>query len=66
MSSVAEHKKLSLAECKKILNQDGFLYTDEEIIKIRDFLYHLSDIVMDDIEETKNKKLLEQNNKGQT
>lgn len=42
MSSVPESKRLSLNECKKILNADGLLYTDEEIIKLRDFLYHLN------------------------
>jgi hypothetical protein len=67
MKSAAENKKLSLTECKKILNTDGLFYTDEEIIVLRDYLYHLADIVMDDIAEQENKKLidtLETKNKG--
>ena len=39
MSSATENRKLSLIECKKILNTDGLCYTDEEVLKIRDWLY---------------------------
>ena len=56
MSSVPENKRMPLNECKKILNSDGLLYTDEEILKVRDFLYYLSDIVMDNIEKEKQKR----------
>lgn len=35
---------LSLTKCKKILNKNGISYTDEEIIKIREFLYILAEI----------------------
>ena len=58
-----------MTECKRTLNTDGLFYTDEEIIELRDFLYHLADIVMDDIETEKNKKLmqaLETKNKEKT
>ncbi len=61
MKSLSENKKLSLIECKKTLNKDGLFYTDEEVIQLRDFLYHMADIYMDDIEE---KKLIELQNKG--
>ncbi len=56
-----ENRKLSLVECKKILNTDGLCYTDEEVLKIRDWLYHMADIAIDaidkkiDTKETKNK-----------
>ena len=53
MALVAEHKKMSLTECKKILNTDGMFYTDEEIIELSDFIYHLTDIVLDDLEKEK-------------
>ena len=36
---VSQNERISLAACKKILNTDGLNYTDEEIIKIRDWLY---------------------------
>jgi hypothetical protein len=56
MRLVSEYTKLSLTECKRILNTDDLFYTDEEIIELRDFLYHMADIVMDGMkkEETKN------------
>jgi hypothetical protein len=35
---------LSIEECKKTLNKDGILYTDEEVKEIREFLYILAEI----------------------
>lgn len=35
---------LSITESKKILNKNGLKYTDEEINKIRDFIYMLAEI----------------------
>lgn len=35
---------LSLEESKKILNKGERKYTDEEILKIRDFLYELGQL----------------------
>ena len=49
MALGTEHK-LSVTECKKILHTDGLFYTDEEIIKLRDLLYHLVDIALDELE----------------
>lgn len=37
-------EKFSLAKCKAILNKDGSVYSDTEIIEIRDFLYKLADM----------------------
>lgn len=37
-------EKLSLAECKEILNKEGIIYTDEEIIVVRDFIHQLAEI----------------------
>jgi len=34
--------RISLAECKKILNADEYGYTDKEVLIIRDFLYSLA------------------------
>lgn len=34
----------SLQACKKILNRNGNQYADEEIYKIRDYLYQLVEI----------------------
>jgi len=35
---------ISIEKCKKILNVNGNSYTDEQIIKIREFLYQLAEI----------------------
>lgn len=35
---------LSIEECKKTLNKDGIIYTDEEVKEIREFLYILAEI----------------------
>lgn len=51
MKSATENRKLSLIECKKILNTDGLCYTDEEVLKIRDWLYHMADIAIDAIDK---------------
>jgi hypothetical protein len=37
-------KKLSLNECKTVLNAEGNKYTDEQILMIRDYLYKLAAI----------------------
>ncbi|MCX6316329.1 MAG: hypothetical protein NTW29_03505 [Bacteroidetes bacterium] len=40
----AETDKLEIAACKEILNANGNEYTDEEICRIRDYLYQLAEI----------------------
>lgn len=35
---------LSLTKCKKILNKNGIIYTDEEIIMIRNVLYKFAKV----------------------
>ena len=39
-----ESEKISLSKCKTILQKDGSVYTDEDIIEIRDFLYKLAEM----------------------
>ena len=70
MSGTAENIKLSLNECKKILIKNGLQHTDEEIILIRNWYYHLAEIAIDAID--KNAKpistdtgITETKNKGQ-
>ncbi|HEY9045790.1 MAG TPA: hypothetical protein VIN08_07825 [Ohtaekwangia sp.] len=36
--------KFSIEYCKKILNKSGDNYTDEEVIKIREFLYFIAEM----------------------
>lgn len=35
---------LSITKCKQLLDKNGITYTDEEIEKIRDFLYLVAEI----------------------
>lgn len=46
---------LTNKECKKILNKEGFFYTDEEIEVIQETLYKLIEIIEKD--KLKNKKI---------
>ncbi|HEY3402854.1 MAG TPA: hypothetical protein VGK59_05680 [Ohtaekwangia sp.] len=39
-----EAKKLSLAQCKRILEEGGSKYSDEQVLKIRDILYVLGEL----------------------
>ena len=41
---------LNLNECKKTLNKENN-YTEEQIIQIRDWLYHMADIAIDGLEQ---------------
>lgn len=51
MNFVVGNNKLSLAECRKIVAKDGFTYTDEELLKMRDWLDNLADIALAIIEK---------------
>ena len=59
MKSDAENRKLSLNECKKMLNTDGVFYTDDEVIELRDWLYHMADIVFDTMDREEIKRQTE-------
>ena len=64
MKSVAENRKLSLNECKKTLNSNGIFYTDDEVIELRDWLYHMADIVFDTMDKEETKRHIESINKN--
>lgn len=68
MKSATENRKLSIIECKKILNTDGFCYTDEEVLKIRDWLYRMAEIAIDALDKnaitTSTENTKETKNKG--
>lgn len=42
--SLNENKQLSLEKCRKILEESGNKYTDEEVLKIRKLLYKLGNL----------------------
>lgn len=64
MKSAAENKKLSLVECKKTLNTDGVFYTDDEVIELRDWLYHMAEIVFDTMDREEANRQMELINKA--
>lgn len=37
-------KPVSLDQCRAIMNKNGIEYTDEELLKIRDFMYRVLEI----------------------
>lgn len=41
---IEKDRFLSFAKCKKILEENGDKYTDEEIVKIRSLLYKLAQL----------------------
>lgn len=62
MKTKKESEKLSLNECKKILNVNGKEYTDEEILKIRNWLYRFTEITMSFLEKKTEAEILELKN----
>ncbi len=40
---------LSIEKSKKLLNENDEQFTDEEIIQIRDYFYHLTNIAIDNL-----------------
>jgi hypothetical protein len=59
MKAISEVEKISIAECKRILNKEGKNYTDEEILKIRDWLYRISEITITFLESKSQEEILE-------
>lgn len=44
MENVPDDKRISLSRCREIYRKHGYDYTDEQLIKIRDFLYTMAAI----------------------
>lgn len=59
MKTVRESEKLSLTECKKILNVNGKTYSDEEILKMRNWLYYYSEMTLAFLEKKTNEEIIE-------
>jgi hypothetical protein len=68
MSTFADNRKMPLSECRKILCANGSIYTDEEVLKVRDYLYHLADLAIDALDKnaTVNNEQQLIKNKGKT
>lgn len=59
MKTFKESEKLSLNQCKKILNTNGNNYSDEEILKIRNWLYHYTEMTMQFLERKTDEQIIE-------
>ena len=71
MKLVSEYNKLSITECRKAVSKSSIDYTDEQLIKIRDWLDNLADIVLAIIEKNGVDKMneiieREKHNKGES
>ena len=51
MKLVAEHNKLSLAECRRIASNGNIKYTDEQLIQMRDWLSNFANMALEFLEE---------------
>lgn len=47
---------LSIAECRKVLNVEKDKFTDDEIGKLRDFLYLIAEIEIEHIQKQNNEE----------
>lgn len=51
MELVSEKKKLTLSECRQAVSKGRIKYTDEQLIKMRDWLYNFADITLEYLEK---------------
>jgi hypothetical protein len=58
MKTISESEKISLTECKRILNKDGKKYTDEEIILVRNWIYHVAEFTLAFVESRSKEEIL--------
>ncbi|MBI5373526.1 MAG: hypothetical protein HZA79_15990 [Sphingobacteriales bacterium] len=72
MRDSKDRDMISFETCKEILNSNGNQYTDEEIYKIREYMYQLAEIQVRHFKQWQEDQLhsqfhdkLSQDNKGQ-
>jgi hypothetical protein len=58
MKTILDKDKMSLAQCRKILNKDGKKYTDEEIILVRNWIYHVAEFTLAFVESRTKEEIL--------
>ncbi len=59
MKTLRESERLSVNQCKKILNTNGNNYSDEEISKIRNWLYHYTEMTTQFLERKTDEQIIE-------
>lgn len=59
MKTINESEKISLAECKKVMSSRGKKYTDEELLKIRNWIYAFTEITLQFLETKTDEELKE-------
>ena len=55
---IANDEKIPLAKCREILCSKGAKYTDEQIIKIRNFMYLIAGITFDEYSNSQNRAII--------
>jgi hypothetical protein len=50
ITTIEEAQRLSLADCRAIISKGEAEYSDEELIKLRDYLYQLAAIATEQME----------------
>ena len=58
MKNISESEKISLTECKRILNKDGAKYSDEEILLVRNWIYHVAEFTLAFVNSRSNEEIL--------
>jgi hypothetical protein len=58
MKRVSEGEKISLAECRRILNAEGNKYTDDEIKLIRDWFYQFAENIFGFVQSKNNEEII--------
>lgn len=56
MRLIRESEKISLTECKRILNKNGNAYSDAEILAIRNWLYLIYEISLPIVEQNNSQR----------
>ena len=52
MKTIRTSERISLTECKRILNRKGANYSDDEILAIREWLYFIGEMAVSVIPNT--------------
>lgn len=58
MKAIGEKDRMSLAQCKKVLCRNDKRYSDEEILKIRNWIYEVAEFTLSFMQSRTNDELI--------
>ena len=58
MKAISEKDRASLAQCKKVLCRNGKRYSDEEILRIRNWIYEVAEFTLSFMQSRTDEELL--------